>query len=205
MEAERRIYSGADLSLANIYPYGQKASIHSSSSSFFLYNFVECRYQRLRKPEAKHQLRPRHQQLGRQALEEAREPFLPRHTAHDPEPALRVIEIPILDPRLDHVQGRRHQQRGRRAGNGGDKVLQEAGGIVVVEFVEVLLGGGGAAEEGKGARGVAGGGPAGAAVEAHAFVRYDSEDAAAAEGFGVGLAFDLEDVEGEEDDFADAD
>ena len=83
--------------------------------------------------------------------------------------------------------------------------MQEAGGVVVVEFVEVLLCGGGAAEEGKGSRGVAGGGPAGAAVKAHAFVCYDSEDAAAAEGFGVGLPFDLEDVEGEEDDFADAD
>ena len=61
------------------------------------------------------------------------------------------------------------------------------------------------AEEGKRAGCVAGGGPAGAAVEAHAFVCYYAEDAAAAKGFGVGLAFDLQDVEGEEDDFAYAD
>ena len=64
---------------------------------------------------------------------------------------------------------------------------------------------GGAAEEGEGAGRVTGGGPAGAAVEAHAFVGDDAEYATAAEGFGVGLAFDLEDVEGKEDDFADTD
>lgn len=180
-------------------------STHSWLSGLLLYDFIKRRYQRLREPEAKHQLRPRHEQLGREPLEEAREALLPHHAAHDPEPALRGLEVAVLDARLDDVQGRRHEQGGRRARDGGDEVLQEAGRVVVVESVQVLLGGGGAAEEGEGARGVAGGGPAGAAVEAHAFVRDDAEDAPAAEGFGVGLAFDLEDVEGEEDDFADAD
>lgn len=64
---------------------------------------------------------------------------------------------------------------------------------------------GGATEEGEGAGSVTGGGPAGTTVEAHAFVGDDAEDASAAKGFGVGLAFDLEDVEREEDDFTDAD
>ena len=68
-----------------------------------------------------------------------------------------------------------------------------------------MLCGCGATEESEGARRVTGGGPAGTAVEPHAFVCDNSEDAAAAEGFGVGLAFDFQDVEGEEDDFADAD
>ena len=170
-----------------------------------LYNLIKRRYQGLREPEAKDQFRPRHQQLRRQPLEEARDPLVPHHAPDDPEPALRVLKIPVLDARLDHVQRGRHDQGGRRAGDRGDEVLQEAGRVVVVELVQVLLRGRGAAEEGERAGGVAGGGPAGAPVEAHAFVGHDAEDAAAAEGVGVGLAFDLQDVEGEEDDLADAD
>ena len=171
----------------------------------FLYNRAKCRYQRLCEPKAKDQFRPRHQQLGRQTLEETRHPFILHHIPHNLKPTLGVLKIPILYPRLNHVQRRRHDQRGRRARDRGDEILQIAGGIVILEFVEVLLRGRGAAEEGERAGGVAGGGPAGAAVEAHAFVGHDAEDAPAAEGVGVGLAFDFEDVEGEEDDFADAD
>ena len=156
-----------------------------------LYNFIECRYQRLREPEAKHQFRPRHQQLRRQALEKACKPFILHHAPHNLEPALGILEVPILYPRLDHVQRSRDNQGGRGTRDRGDEVLHEAGGAVVVEFVQVLLRGCWTAEEGEGAGGVAGGGPAGAAVEPHAFVCYYAEDTAAAEGFGVGLAFDF--------------
>ena len=70
---------------------------------------------------------------------------------------------------------------------------------------DFFFGKGGAAEEGKGAGGVASCCPAGAAVEAHAFVADYAAYASAAEGFGVGLSFYFENVEGEEDDFANAD
>lgn len=48
-------------------------------------------------------------------------------------------------------------------------------------------------------------GPPGPAIQREPLVAHDADEAAGAEGGGVGLAFDLEDVEGEEDDFADAD
>lgn len=47
------------------------------------------------------------------------------------------------------------------------------------------------------AGGVTGRGPAPATVQTQALVTDDLDDAAAAEGLGVGLALDLEDVEGQ--------
>ena len=52
---------------------------------------------------------------------------------------------------------------------------------------------------------VSGGGPAPPAVEAETLVGNDFEEASAAEGFRVGLAFDFEDIEGKKDNFSDAD
>ena len=54
------------------------------------------------------------------------------------------------------------------------------------------------------ARGVARNGPAPAAVEGGALLEEDADDAAAAERLGVHLPLDLERVEGEQDDLADA-
>jgi hypothetical protein len=65
--------------------------------------------------------------------------------------------------------------------------------------------GGREATYGERARCIARRGPAPAAVQAEALVLDDLKDAAAAEGLGVGLALDLEHVEREEDDLADAD
>jgi hypothetical protein len=53
--------------------------------------------------------------------------------------------------------------------------------------------------------GVSGRRPAPATVQPEALVLDDLENAPATEGFRVGLALDLEDVEREEDDLADAD
>lgn len=57
----------------------------------------------------------------------------------------------------------------------------------------------------KGTRSVTGGGPAPSSVQAEALVGDDPEDATAAEGLGVCLSLDLENVEGEEDDLSDTD
>ena len=47
--------------------------------------------------------------------------------------------------------------------------------------------------------------PARTSVQAHALVGDDAEDASSAEGLGVGLPLDLEHIEGQQDDLADAD
>ena len=92
-----------------IYVHIQHAYFPIIPRDSFLLNclddFVERRDQRLREPEAKHQFRPRHQQLWCQALEEAGKPLVPRHVAENLEAALGVFKVPVLDPRLDHVQG----------------------------------------------------------------------------------------------------
>ena len=101
----------------------------------------------MREPEAKHQLRARHQQLGRQALEEARDALLAHHAPHDPKPGLGVLEVLVLDARLDDVERRGHDERGRRAADGRDEVLCPRGAVVVAQLEEVFFGEGGAAEE----------------------------------------------------------
>ena len=116
-----------------------------------------------------------------------------------------MIEVAVLDAGLDDVEGRGDDQRGRGAADGGDEVLRPRRRVVVVEPEDLLLGEGGAAEEGEGARRVAGGGPAGAAVEAQALVGDDAEEPPRPERGRVGLSLDLEDVEGQQDDLADAD
>ena len=57
----------------------------------------------------------------------------------------------------------------------------------------------------EGAGRIARGGPAPASVQAEALVPHDFEDTSSAERLGVGLALDLEHVEGQEDDLADTD
>ena len=115
------------------------------------------------------------------------------------------LEVPVLDPSLDDVQWRGDDQRRGRTRDTGDEVLRPGRAVVVLELVEVFFGRGRTAEEREGARCVAGGGPGPAAVEGKVLVGDDAQDAPATEGFGVGLALDLEDVEREEDDLANAD
>jgi len=105
------------------------------------------RDQRLCQPETEHQLRPRHQQLRRQTLEETRDAFLPHHRAHNLEPRLRVLEISVLDTGFDDVEGSGDDERSRSAGDGGDEVLEVGGGVVVGEVVEIFFGEGGTTEK----------------------------------------------------------
>jgi len=105
------------------------------------------RDQRLCQPETEHQLRPRHQQLRRQPLEETRDAFILHHRAHNLEPRLRVLEISILDTSFDDIEGSGDDEGGRSAGDGSDEVLEVGGGVVVGEVVEIFFGEGGAAEQ----------------------------------------------------------
>jgi hypothetical protein len=54
-------------------------------------------------------------------------------------------------------------------------------------------------------RGIARSRPTPAAIETEALVGDDLEDASALESLRIGLAFDLEDIEGKQDNFADTD
>jgi len=74
-------------------------------------NLTKRRDQRLCQPETKHQLRPRHQQLRRQPLEETREALVLHHRAHDLEPRLRVLEISVLDAGFDDIEGSGDDER----------------------------------------------------------------------------------------------
>jgi hypothetical protein len=127
---------------------------------------VESRNQGLRQPEGEDKLGARHEKLeantlvqmlvhmerretylGDQALEEGRGALLLGHVGQDAEAALRVVKVAVLDARLDDVEGSRHDERGRRTGDGGDEVLEPRSLVVVVEVEEELLGEGGTTKE----------------------------------------------------------
>lgn len=55
--------------------------------------------------------------LGDKTLEEAGESLVLGHVGQDPETALRVLEVAVLNTSLDYVQRRRDDQRSRGAGN----------------------------------------------------------------------------------------
>lgn len=111
-----------------------------------LHNLTERRNQRLSQPKRERQLRPRHQQLRRQALEETQHPLVPRHVGHDAPPALPDLEVAVLDARLDDVEGRGDEDGGAGARDGGAEVLGPGRAVVVLEVEEVLFRGGGASE-----------------------------------------------------------
>lgn len=186
-----------------------------------LHDLAKRRNQRLGQPEGEDELGPCHEQLGCEALEEGRDALVLHHARDDAHAALGVLKVPVLDARLDDIERRRHDERGRGTGNGGDKVLAPAGLVVVAELVEVLLGCGRTTEElavlvwaqkllqsvltyrertGR----VTGGSPAPTAVQTKALVGNDPEQATTAEGLWVGLALDLEHVEGQQHNLTNA-
>ena len=68
------------------------------------------------------------------------------HLRHDAEPALGVLEIPILNASFDDVEGCGDDQRSTRTSDRGDKILHPACSVVILEFVEILFSGCGATE-----------------------------------------------------------
>jgi hypothetical protein len=94
----------------------------------------------LGQPEGEYQLGPRHEQLRGQSLEEGSEALVLHHVGDDPEAALGVLEVPVLDTGLDDVERSRDEERGTGTGDWSNEVLRPGCGIVVCEFVEVLLG-----------------------------------------------------------------
>jgi hypothetical protein len=92
---------------------------------------AECGNQSLRKPEAEHQLWTSHQQLRDQAFEESRGTFVASHACNNAEPRLRVIEVSILNTRLNNVERSRNDEGGTSAADGSDEVLSPRCRVVV--------------------------------------------------------------------------
>lgn len=82
-----------------------------------------------------------------QSLEESRGTFVPRHIGQDAEAALGVVEVTILNTRLDDVERRRNNERGGGTGDRCNKVLEPSRLVIVLETEEELLGKGGTTEE----------------------------------------------------------
>jgi len=132
--------------------------------------------------------------LGGQTLEERSRTLVLQQILHDLHTADLLLEVGVLDTRLHDIERCGHSDRSDGSSDGGDEVLRPGGLGVVGDTENVLLGEGRATEQGERAGGVAGHGPAPAAVESGALLGEDAEDAAATEGFRVHLALDLEDV-----------
>jgi hypothetical protein len=62
------------------------------------------------------------------------------HVGDNPEAALGVFEVPVLDSRLDDVERSRDDQRGAGTSNRSDKILRPRSSVVIRQFVEVFLG-----------------------------------------------------------------
>jgi hypothetical protein len=88
-------------------------------------------------------VRERKTYLRNQPLEEAAGPFILHHAAHNLEPSLGVLEVPVLNSCLDDIERRRDEQRSGGTGDGSDEVLQPRGFVVVLQTVEVAFGKGG--------------------------------------------------------------
>lgn len=64
-------------------------------------------------PEGEDELRSGHDKLRDQALKEAGWTFLPDHLGDNPNAALWVVEVAVLNAGLDDIEGCRDEERGR--------------------------------------------------------------------------------------------
>ncbi|KAI7506407.1 hypothetical protein KC367_g185 [Hortaea werneckii] len=190
---------------------GPYAHLQSASLIFkrfpvpFLKDLVEGWDQSLCQPEGEGELGASHEKLRNQALEERRWPFLSHHVRDNLRTALLDLEVAVLYPSLDNVKGRGDNKGSGGTGDGGDEVLEPAGLVVVLELEEVLLGRGRASEEGERTWRIACRRPAPSSVQAEALVANDSQDATATERLRVCLPLDLQHVQRQQDDLANAD
>ena len=112
-----------------------------------LQHFVECRNKRLCQPETEDQLRPCHEQLRRQTLEETGDPLILQHAADDLKPALGIFKIPILYSSLDYIERRGNDKGCRGSSDRSYKILEPGSGVIISKFVKLLLGEGGTTEK----------------------------------------------------------
>lgn len=170
-----------------------------------LEDLVEGWDQRLCQPEGEGELRAGHEELRYQALEECRWPFVSHHVCDNLRTTLLNFEVAVLYPSLNNVKWRGDDKRCGGTGDGCDEVLEPASLVVVLELEEVLLGCGRASEEGERTWRIACRRPAPSSVQAEALVANDSQDATATERLWVCLPLDLQHVQWEKDDLANAD
>ena len=166
---------------------------------------VKGRDQGLSQPEGEDELGAGHEQLGHETLKEGRWALLLDHVLDNLDTALWVIKVAVLDTGLDDIERCRDNQRRRSTSNRCDEVLEPSRLVVILKSVKVSLGERGTSEERERTRRVARSGPSPAPVQSEALILDDADYTTAAEGLGVCLALDLEDVEGQEHDLTDTD
>ena len=62
------------------------------------------------------------------------------HVRDNPETALGVLEVPVLDAGLNDIEGRGDDEGCAGTGDRSDEVLPPGSGVVVGELVEIFLG-----------------------------------------------------------------
>lgn len=159
------------------------------------HQLVEGGNQRLCQGEREHQLGSCGQQLGCQSLEKRGNTFVLGHVSQNGNSRFRIVKVSVLDPGLDHIERRRHDQRRRGTHNGSDKVLGPGGRRVVLQAKDVFLGKRVTTEKGKRTGSVSGRGPSPASVKTETFVCQDFQEPTATERLWVCLALDLQNVQ----------
>jgi len=86
-------------------------------------DFVECWDKGLCQPEGEDEFRSSHQKLWRQSLEESCWPLVLHHVGDNPDTALGILEVPVLNSGFDNVQWCRDNQGGGSTSDGGNEVL----------------------------------------------------------------------------------
>lgn len=65
---------------------------------------VKSRDERLSQPEGECELGASHEELGHQSLEKGRRALVAEHLGEDPDAALGVVEVLVLDTGLDDIE-----------------------------------------------------------------------------------------------------
>lgn len=166
---------------------------------------IESRDKCLGEPEGEDELRAGHEKLWYQSLEETAHTLILGHVGQNLEAAFGVLEVSVLDTGLDDVERSGDNERGGSTTDGRDKVLEPCGLVVVGQTEEVLLRESRTTEEGERSGGISGSSPSPTTVETESLICNDLEDTTSAEGLGVCLTLDLEDVQGQQDNLTDTD
>jgi hypothetical protein len=150
--------------------------------------------------EREDEFRSNHDQFRRQSLEQPPDALVLDQAPEDRPPRFRRIERPILNPRLDDVEGLGHRYGRRGPDAGCDGVLRPRRAGPVLPHPHERLRRGIPPEEGEAAGGISHGRRGRAAVQAESLLREDADNPTSLELFGRGLGLHFQRVQRQEDD-----
>lgn len=101
----------------------------------------------LRNSKREDKLRPNHQKLRSQTLEERPQPLIAHKLEDNTDPGLGRMKGPVLHPGFDDIQGLRHSDRSGRTDTRSDRVLCPSGGLAFGGDAHHGLGSGVASEQ----------------------------------------------------------